>query len=71
MINALNILVHIPMINLNFPANMQIFMSFFLDVTNFNLVPNDFIYDLFDFTPTDPLNTNFLEVDIFYFITIP
>ncbi len=62
------ILVHIPLINLNFPANMQVFMSLFLDVTNFNLLPNDFIFEMLELTPTDPLNAKFLEVDIFYFI---
>ncbi len=66
MINSLNILVHIPLINLAFPANMEVFMSFLIRITNFNLLPNDFIYNgLLEFTASDPENLRFDEVDIF------
>lgn len=58
MINSLNILVHIPLINLSFPANMQLFMSYFMGISNFDLLPTDFISEsVIEFTPTDALNS--------------
>ncbi len=57
MINSLNILVHIPLINLSFPANMQLFMSFFMGISNFDLLPTGFISEeLVEFTPTDAMS---------------
>ncbi len=74
MINSLNILVHLPLIKINFPANIQIFMSYFMGISNFDFLPTEFISEqLLEFTPTDPLSDKFEEVDIFskaYFFSI-
>ncbi len=66
MINSLNILVHLPLINIHFPANMQVFMSIFMGISNFDFLPTEFISEsLLEFTPTDPLDPKFGEADIF------
>ena len=66
LVNSFGILTHLPLIKIKFPLNMQMFMSFLLEISNFDILPTDFISEsLLEFTPTDPLNTEFYEVDIF------
>lgn len=72
MINSLSMLVHIPLINISYPANMQIFMSFLVGISNFDLLPNDFISEsLIEFTSTDAYNPQFKEMDILNFSSFP
>lgn len=37
MINVLQLIVRVPLVNLHFPANIQIIFSLIVDITNFNL----------------------------------
>lgn len=58
MINALQIIVRIPLFSVNFPANVQLCFGILVDVTNFNLFSTD-ASTIFKFTPTDPYSANF------------
>lgn len=51
MINALQLIIHVPIFNLKIPANAQYMYSFIIDVTNFNLIPEKYmnlVLDYFD-----------------------
>ena len=43
MINVMQIIVNMPLFNINFPSNAVFFYSFLVDISNFNLIPQSFI----------------------------
>ena len=51
MINVMQLIVHMPLLNLSFPANAVTFYNFIIDISNFDLIPTDWIKaKLFNFT---------------------
>jgi hypothetical protein len=57
MINCLQLFVHLPLLNIQFPPNANLFMRKLIDVASFDIFPTDAIYGrLFNFTETSPLN---------------
>lgn len=44
MINVLQLLVHLPLFNIKFPKNAEIFYSFLIEIANINILP-DFVFD--------------------------
>ena len=66
MINVLQLIVHIPLFSLNFPANVYLLFSMIIDISNFSFFETDTVDSaLFTFTPTKPVNQNFEAIDIF------
>jgi len=45
MINALQIISHLPYFNIMMPANAQDFYNFLNDISNFNIIPTDMIFN--------------------------
>lgn len=39
MINVMQLIVHMPLMNVVFPANAVLFYSFIIDISNFDLIP--------------------------------
>ena len=39
MINVMQIIVNMPLLNVNFPANALLFYSFIVNISNFNIIP--------------------------------
>jgi len=44
MINALQIISHLPYFNVYMPANAQIFYTFMNNISNFDVIPTDSIF---------------------------
>jgi hypothetical protein len=66
MINALQIIVHMPLMSTTFPANAKFIFSLFIELALFDIVPNEFIVNLmFEVEDTEPYSTRFEELDIF------
>ena len=67
MINALQIIVLIPLFSLSFPVNVQICFGLLVQITQFNIVSTtNFDQSTFpQFSNTDPYNDNFNAMDIF------
>lgn len=60
-INALQIIAHLPLNNVNFPSNAFQVFQFLAEVVSFDLfAPADY-YD-FGFTETEPFNSNYEEL---------
>jgi hypothetical protein len=58
MINALQLILLIPLFSLSFPANVQLCFSILIDISNFNVLPSS--AGIFKFTGTDEgYNGNF------------
>ena len=54
------------MFALDFPGNAKFLFNTIMQIATFNLVPTDKLDALFfTFTETEPLNSNFEEMDIF------
>lgn len=50
-VNALQLIVHMPLANIVFPANAHFFFSILRDIVTFDILPTDFIkYDMFLFS---------------------
>jgi len=63
MINTLQILTHVGLFSLNFPANVFLVLKVFMDVANFDLVPvSDIEESMFQFEDTGPHTKNFGEM---------
>lgn len=63
MINSLQLIVHLPVFSLNFPANASQLLTKLIEVSSFSLLPMDQINNLvFNFTETDALNPRFDEI---------
>jgi hypothetical protein len=43
MINVMQIIVHMPMLNIAFPQNAILFYSFIIDISSFDIIPTDWI----------------------------
>jgi len=54
MINVMQLIVHMPLLNINFPTNAVTFYNFIIDVSSFDIIPTDWIRSkLFNFTETE------------------
>ena len=63
MINCLQLFVHLPLLNISFPPNANMFMTKLIDVASFDMFPMDHIKGLFfNFTETEPLNDRIKEL---------
>ena len=66
MINALQIIVNVPLFSISFPANAAMFYSFVANIATFNIFPTTTMEDyLFKFGNFTPFNDNFNTMDIF------
>ena len=55
MINVMQIIVSLPLLNLQFPANALLFYNFIVGIANFNIIPTDQLQALmFQITATSP-----------------
>jgi hypothetical protein len=53
----MSMIVHIPLININIPANANTMLYYILQITNFNIIPYGSIIDaLFNFNDTSAFN---------------
>lgn len=43
MVNTLQLIIHMNMLNVLMPANVQLFFSLIVDIVNFKIVPTDSI----------------------------
>jgi hypothetical protein len=66
MINTLQLILHLPLLNVSFPANAYYFFKALIDISNFNIIPPK-ITEVFlsKFNTKDPINGNFNQMDIF------
>ena len=61
MINVMQLIVHMPMLNINFPQNAVLFYSFIVDISNFDIIPTDWIKDrILKVTANDKPDDQFL-----------
>ncbi|CDW71357.1 ig family protein [Stylonychia lemnae] len=66
MINALQIIFHLPLLRLSFPSNTQFVFATFISLTQFDVVPSQAIeQDIFQFQESEPINDEFFIMDIF------
>jgi len=66
LVNALQLIVCIPLFNINFPGNAQIFFSMLINIAQFNVFPSQKMLFFFHFNETDPsYNDQFNNMDIF------
>ena len=67
MINALQILIHLPIFSIPIPLNAQIFCSTIIAITQFDVLPTETLNEwFFDFDEQDEAqNANFENMDIF------
>ena len=66
MINALQIITHVPLFTLWFPANASYMFSIMISISNFDILPagiSDKILSVFG--SSEALNTQFDSLDIF------
>jgi len=60
MINGLQVIVHLPVFDTQFPANANTLLAYLIEVANFELIPPSLLEDVFGtFEETWPLNENF------------
>mmetsp|Transcript_42755 Transcript_42755/g.41107 ORF Transcript_42755/g.41107 Transcript_42755/m.41107 type:complete len:105 (-) Transcript_42755:753-1067(-) len=60
MINALQIIVNIPLFTISFPANAKMFYSFIVGIATFDVIPMEAIQEkFFSFTETEAKNQQF------------
>ena len=62
MINALQIMVHYPLLNLRFPANADLILSSFMSIASFDIIPTDSLYDWLFNLEDDGAHTDQLEI---------
>lgn len=43
MINVMQIIVHMPLLNVSFPPNALFFYSLIIDISSFNLIPESWL----------------------------
>ena len=66
MIGTMQVIVHLPLIYVNFPANAVNFYGFILDVAKFQMFNvESFMQFLFYFDESFPYNDQFDAIDIF------
>ena len=61
MVNALQLIVHVPMFSIAFPSNAYFFFSLIIGIINFDVVPTEeLLKAIFNFDPEDEaVNLNF------------
>jgi hypothetical protein len=60
MINALQLVVYIPLFTINFPSNAKMFYQFIVNLATFNVIPMAEIEDkIFNFTNSQEMNEKF------------
>ena len=60
MINALQLIVHLPLMSFNFPANAKFIFTLFIELTQFDIIPNDFLgTSIFSFDEPEPYSPRF------------
>ena len=59
MLNGLQLAVHLPLFNLNFPANANYFIEFVINVATFDLVPPELILMIFKFPESEAYSSGF------------
>lgn len=63
MINCLQLIVNIPLMGIQMPANVVFFYSILINFVTFNIIPTDEMFNkTFDFYSTDYYNTKFNEL---------
>jgi len=66
MVNALQLLVYLPLFSINMPSNTKQFYNMIAGLVEFDILPADWVgEDLFKFEEEEALNTNFEMMDIF------
>eukprot|EP00347_Sterkiella_histriomuscorum_P013544 403364306 len=69
MINALQLILHMPLFKVNFPSNTNFVFNQIISVSTFDVIPSEEALEkMFDFADTGPLNDRFDEIDIFQLI---
>ena len=48
MVNCLQIITHVPLMNLKIPANMSSFLEFFMQIATFDFIPSEFLVWFFE-----------------------
>jgi hypothetical protein len=67
MINVLQIIVHMPLLDIQFPENAKFLYSLIISITKFDILPSQTIESsVFEFDEEDAINENFAYLDIFY-----
>lgn len=65
MINVMQIIVHMPLLNVQFPTNTSFFYSLIIDISSFNLIPESWMTaiksKIFKFSEEKP-SENFVEM---------
>lgn len=59
MINTQQLILMLPLFNLATPANTQMFFGYLMQIAAFDMLPVDYLYDLYIEDTPDPLNNNF------------
>ncbi|TNV87652.1 hypothetical protein FGO68_gene11871 [Halteria grandinella] len=60
LINSLQMIVRLPLLNLSFPANLQLILGIIIDVTNLSFFSTrDYEQEAFGFTQSEPFDQNF------------
>ena len=59
MLNGLQLLVHLPLFNLKFPANASYMLNFSIHVATFDFLPIESIWWIFDFPEKGAFNLSF------------
>ena len=64
MIHGLQIMTHMPLCNIKFPANAESFNGFMMQVAVFDVIPSDYILSKTVYFPQeDPFSLNFELLD--------
>ena len=60
MINVMQLIVHMPMLNVKFPQNAVVFYNFIIDISNFDIIPMDAIKNkIFSFSEEKEVEPQF------------
>ena len=66
MINALQIMVHYPLLSVDFPINALTFFNLVIEISYFDFIPSEnYLNLLFNFTKNESYNEQFESLDIF------
>jgi hypothetical protein len=67
MINALQIIVNVPLFTINFPANAKMFYTFIQSIASFNIIPMDTIKEkIFGVKTSAPVSDEFDTMGMLY-----
>ena len=65
MINALQLIVHVPLFSLKFPANAQYMYSMLQSLSNFDIIPEQITDKIKKAIKLNAINSHFEQLDIF------